>query len=152
MTKLQTIRLTYSELAEKLGVSLEAAKQRVRRGGWRRETGNDGQVYAWVPEEALKITGKPTSNATDVVATEPERSHDIATTTVLIQALQAATERADKAEQIARDAITKAGESEARAAIAETQANRAENDITELRRRYECSGLSGRIIRFLAGN
>ena len=84
MTKLQTIRLTYAELSEKLGVSLEAAKQRVRRGGWRRETGNDGQVYAWVPEEALKITGKPTSNATDVVATEPERSHDIATTTALI--------------------------------------------------------------------
>jgi len=152
MTTLQTIRLSYADFAEKLGISLEAAKQRARRGGWRRETGNDGQVYTWVPEEALKIAGKPTSNATDVVATEPERSHDTATTTALIQALQAATERANKSEQIARDAIAKVGVSETRAAIAETRADRAENDTTELRRRYECSGLSGRIIRFLAGN
>lgn len=151
MTTLQTIRLTYAELAEKLGVSLEAAKQRARRGGWRRETGNNGQVYTWVPEEALKIADKPSSNTTDVVATEPERSHDIAATTALIQTLQAAMERADKAEQVARDAITKAGNSDVRAAAAETRANKAEQDIAELRSRYERTGLTGRIIRFLAG-
>jgi len=151
MTTLKTVRLSYAEFAKRLGISLEAAKQRARRGGWRRETGNDGQVYTWVPEEALKATPTPQNDTTNSVATEPERSHDIATT-ALVQALQAATLRADEAEKATRDAITKAGESEARALVAENRADRAENDAAELRRRYKRNGLSGRIIRFLAGN
>ncbi|WP_156477986.1 hypothetical protein [Acetobacter malorum] len=147
---LQTIRLSYAELAERLGISLEAAKQRVRRGGWRREQGNDGQVYTWAPEEALSVAPRSRTEPRDEVATEPAQSHDIATT-ALIDALQAATERADRADEIAREAITARGDAETHAAVAESKAEHAENEIGRLRQRYERAGITGRIIRFLSG-
>lgn len=146
---LQTIRLSYSELADRLGISLEAAKQRARRGGWRREQGNDGQVYTWVPEEALSVAPRRSKTENDDTTTEPEQSHDIAAT-ALIEALHAATERADRAEEIAREAITSRGDAETRAAVAESKAEHAENEISQLRQRYERGGITGRIIRFLS--
>jgi hypothetical protein len=45
--------MTYADLAERLGVTAEAARQRAVRGRWRRQTGNDGKTLVLVEPEAL---------------------------------------------------------------------------------------------------
>ncbi|MBS1054936.1 hypothetical protein [Gluconobacter kondonii] len=45
-------RKTYRELAELWGISLSAAKQRVRRYDWFRQTANDGSVTVVVPVDS----------------------------------------------------------------------------------------------------
>jgi hypothetical protein len=49
--------LTYRDLAERLGISVEAAQQKARRGRWSRRDGNDGRRLVLVPYEAM---GGPT--------------------------------------------------------------------------------------------
>ncbi|MFB9942966.1 hypothetical protein [Gluconobacter oxydans] len=48
-------RCTYQELAEQWGITVPAAKQRVRRAGWKRGRGNDGIVRVLVPEDTERI-------------------------------------------------------------------------------------------------
>jgi len=48
-------RCTYLELAEKWGITVPAAKQRVRRAGWKRGRGNDGIVRVLVPEDTERM-------------------------------------------------------------------------------------------------
>jgi hypothetical protein len=48
-----TLSLTYAELAERLGIEREAARQLVKRRRWMKYKGNDGQVRISVPEESL---------------------------------------------------------------------------------------------------
>lgn len=50
---MDTISLTYRELAERLAVKPESARKMVQRKRWQRVTGNDGQVRILVPVEAL---------------------------------------------------------------------------------------------------
>jgi hypothetical protein len=50
---MDTELLTYRELADRLGVKLDSARRMVRRKGWLRVQGNDGQVRIKVPSEAL---------------------------------------------------------------------------------------------------
>jgi hypothetical protein len=45
--------LTYRDLAERLGISVEAAQQKARRGRWSRREGNDGRRLVLVPYEAM---------------------------------------------------------------------------------------------------
>jgi len=45
-------RKTYRELADLWGISLSAAKQRVRRYDWFRQTANDGSVTVVVPVDS----------------------------------------------------------------------------------------------------
>ncbi|GEK97488.1 hypothetical protein [Gluconobacter kanchanaburiensis] len=45
-------RKTYRELADLWGISLSAAKQRVRRYDWFRQTANDGSVTVVVPDDS----------------------------------------------------------------------------------------------------
>jgi len=45
-------RKTYRELADLWGISLSAAKQRVRRYNWFRQTANDGSVTVVVPVDS----------------------------------------------------------------------------------------------------
>jgi hypothetical protein len=49
----ETLHLTYAELAERLGIEREAARQLVKRKRWPKWKGNDGQLKVSVPEEAL---------------------------------------------------------------------------------------------------
>jgi predicted ArsR family transcriptional regulator len=54
--------MTYADLADRLGVSAEAARQRAVRGRWRRQTGNDGKTLVLVEPEILtakKRSGRP---------------------------------------------------------------------------------------------
>ena len=48
-------RYTYQELAEQWGITVPAAKQRVRRAGWKRGRGNDGVVRVLVPEDTERM-------------------------------------------------------------------------------------------------
>lgn len=48
-------RFTYQELAEQWGITVPAAKQRVRRAGWKRGRGNDGIVRVLVPDDTERI-------------------------------------------------------------------------------------------------
>jgi len=43
--------LTYAEVADRLGVTPEAARSRAKRLGWRRQTGNDGRALVLVALE-----------------------------------------------------------------------------------------------------
>jgi hypothetical protein len=45
--------LTYRDLAERLGISVEAAQQKARRGRWSRREGNNGRRLVLVPYEAM---------------------------------------------------------------------------------------------------
>jgi hypothetical protein len=50
---MDTVNLTYRELAERLGVKLESARKTVQRRRWQRVTGNDGVVRVLVPVQSL---------------------------------------------------------------------------------------------------
>lgn len=50
---MDTISLTYRELADRLGVKPESARKTVQRKRWQRVTGNDGTVRIAVPVDAL---------------------------------------------------------------------------------------------------
>jgi hypothetical protein len=43
--------LTYSELADRLGVSVQAARRRVLRSRWSRQRGNDGKARVLLPSD-----------------------------------------------------------------------------------------------------
>lgn len=50
---MDTIALTYKELAERLNIKPESARKTAQRRRWRRTNGNDGTVRVHVPVEAL---------------------------------------------------------------------------------------------------
>lgn len=51
---MDTIALTYDELAGRLGIALHSARNLVRRKRWSRTVGNDGRARIAVPLDALK--------------------------------------------------------------------------------------------------
>jgi hypothetical protein len=56
---MSTVWLTYDELAERLGIERESARQHVKRKHWARQRGNDGKVRIGVPEEVLSTRSEP---------------------------------------------------------------------------------------------
>jgi hypothetical protein len=56
---MSTVWLTYDELAERLGIERESARQHVKRKLWARQKGNDGKVRIGVPEEVLSAKSEP---------------------------------------------------------------------------------------------
>jgi hypothetical protein len=56
---MSTVWLTYDELAERLGIERESARQHVKRKHWARQRGNDGKVRIGVPEEVLSARSEP---------------------------------------------------------------------------------------------
>lgn len=71
-------RVTYQQLADRWGVSVPAAKARVRRYRWGRRTGNDGLVIVTIPDGSdhvarplpPKTSDKTSELASDVSPTE----------------------------------------------------------------------------------
>lgn len=51
--------LTYAELAERLGISQEAARQKAIRGRWRRQQGNDGKARVLLDVDTEAATHRP---------------------------------------------------------------------------------------------
>jgi hypothetical protein len=56
---MSTVWLTYDELAERLGIERESARQHVKRKHWARQRGNDGKVRIGVPEDVLSARSEP---------------------------------------------------------------------------------------------
>ena len=51
--------LTYREIADRLGVSIPAAKMRAKRNAWGVTRGNDGKAHVTVPSDALSDARPP---------------------------------------------------------------------------------------------
>ena len=77
-------RYTYQELAEQWGITVPAAKQRVRRAGWKRGRGNDGIVRVLVPEDTERIE-------TTVSPIKPAENQALATLRDTVENLTGAT-------------------------------------------------------------
>ena len=52
---MDTVTLTYRELADRLGVKTDSARKTVQRKRWRRAAGNDGTIRIDVPIDALPV-------------------------------------------------------------------------------------------------
>jgi len=67
--------LTYSELAEKLGTTPEAARAKANRGRWQRQLGNDGKARVLVDLDAPTVRARTSARTPiahpDAQSTEP---------------------------------------------------------------------------------
>jgi len=50
---METVALTYKELADRLAIKVESARKTAQRKRWHRTTGNDGTIRIHVPLDAL---------------------------------------------------------------------------------------------------
>src|SRR3954452_19366859 len=50
---MESVTLTYAELAERLGIGVESARIKARRRRWMVVLGNDGRARVTVPSESL---------------------------------------------------------------------------------------------------
>lgn len=134
----EVVWLTYDEIAERLGIERESARQQVKRKRWARRPGNDGKVRIGVPEEVLSGgSDGDTEGATDPVheaqpAPVQPPAHEPGISEVLTRhierleaALEAATNRAVDRDAIAseRDVLTVQVEA-LRAALAAAEQDR----------------------------
>jgi len=95
----EMIRLSYAELAERLGVSKEAAKSRARRAGWPRVVDNTGIARFSVPQD---IFDTPDRHQVDTMRDDtsdipPAPQADTDVTLAVIEALRDALTRAEAA-------------------------------------------------------
>jgi hypothetical protein len=63
---------TYSEAADKLGVSRQAVRQKAIRGHWARTRGNDGQARVQLPEQPYRVR-----TPSVLASANPERDPDL---------------------------------------------------------------------------
>ncbi|MEF2071080.1 hypothetical protein [Consotaella aegiceratis] len=101
----ETVLLTYDELAARLGIERESARQLVLRKRWARQKGNDGRARIEVPLDVLPAD----TSDTPLVDTPVEPSDDTGLGRILTrhierleQALDTANEKLEQAE-IERD-------------------------------------------------
>lgn len=106
----ETILLTYDELAERLGIERESARQLVLRKRWDRRKGNDGKARIEVPLDALPAENDPSDD------TSHDTGFDPSVITVLtrhIERLEAALDE-EKAKVAGIEAERDAARAEAR--------------------------------------
>lgn len=87
------ISLTYAELAERLGISADGARMKVKRAKWTKMRGNDGAVRVLVPDHELS-TPEPVMPAFPDQAAEQARTLEAHIAT-LTEQLAKAESRAD---------------------------------------------------------
>jgi regulator of protease activity HflC (stomatin/prohibitin superfamily) len=131
-----TTWLTYDELAARLGIERESARQLAIRKRWTRQRGNDGKARVAVPDEALPSLAPADDTGHDPSErTSDDPSHDTDVARVLTrhierleQALATAEEKAVRLEgerDAARD-VTRQAEGEREAARADARAATAQ--------------------------
>lgn len=64
-----TVSLTYAELAERLGISVDGARMKVKRQRWPKTKGNDGAVRVTVEEDEIS----PSERSPNVRGTFPDQ-------------------------------------------------------------------------------
>ena len=115
--------LTYQDLAERLGVSPEAARQKAIRGRWPRRTANDGKAQVRVDVEDVKAStpvrksrdDHPSDTSSDTRSTPTEQASDTATLAALEAHIETLKGMAAKAEMIAVVERERANAEQARA-------------------------------------
>lgn len=134
--------LTYRDLADRLGVSLGAAKARVRRAKWSVSMGNDGVAQVKIPNDDLQDMerGSHSVRTHDVATIKPEnlpesewRSGD---TNIALQEafrlLEAERERSSALEVEARNLIARAVAAETLAEAEKRRADKAEASLSAI--------------------
>ncbi|RZK44735.1 MAG: hypothetical protein EOO61_02695, partial [Hymenobacter sp.] len=111
--------LTYQDLAERLGVSPEAARQKAIRGRWPRRTANDGKAQVRVDVQDVKASTpvrKPKDeHPADADTTPVEQASDALTFAALEAHIETLKGMAAKAEAIATLERQRASNEQARA-------------------------------------
>lgn len=116
----ETILLSYDELAERLGINRESARQLTLRKRWARRKGNDGRARVEVPLDALPASDSP--------------SHDPAEDTDAIRAL---TRHIERLEQVIDKLEEQAGRFELERDVARDETRVAERDRDAARAQVE---------------
>ena len=95
----EMIRLSYAELADRLGVSKEAAKSRARRAGWPRVMDNTGIARFSVPQDIFDTPDRHESDtvSSDTTDTPPVTKPDTGVMLAAIEVLRDALTRAETA-------------------------------------------------------
>ena len=133
--------LTYAQIAERFGMSAEAARQRARRTRWRTLPGNDGRTLVLVPDGT---DVQPRVRPPDQTAVQtPAQTAEIARLSHLIER---ANERADRA-----DARADAADADRRATEARADGERTEWREERTRLVVEVDGLRAERDREKAG-
>jgi len=118
----ETILLSYDELAERLGINRESARQLTLRKRWARRKGNDGRARVEVPLDALPAV------------TSDRPSHDPAEDTDAIRVL---TRHIERLEQAIDTSEERAGRIETERNVARDAARVAERDRDAARSQVE---------------
>lgn len=118
---METLSLTYGELADRLGIEREAARQLVKRRRWPKWKGNDGQVRISVPEESLSDRSSTGLRPDDETGAEPVDNR------IEAGVLPVLTRHIERLEAQLDEALKRAGERDVIAA--ERDAARAERDV-----------------------
>lgn len=152
----ETLTLTYRELADRLGISFDAAKSRARRAKWPKIRGNNDTIRLLIPLEDLQSAEvrRPRVDMTDTPeqpthVDTPSDTHTDTALSALAHALEAATQRADEAVQRAAKAEAEIALAKASADHERTRAEAAETERDALKRRLDRPGITGRLLRFL---
>ena len=102
---METVSLSYDELAERMRITPHSARNLVRRKRWKRTVGNDGKARVSVPVETLAAPSAPPLAAPPVAPSpENESALTIARLEVQIDGLKALVDaerrRADRENRV----------------------------------------------------
>lgn len=142
-----TVWLTYAELAERIGITGDSARNLVRRKRWLRRPGNDGVQRIGVPTEYLaEREAEPPTHGADDAPTIPPAMEGIEAPTVAAMEAHIATlrEMVAKAEVTAAHHGARADAAEARAQGERERADRIAAELHELAQRFAASTDEGR--------
>lgn len=142
-----TVWLTYAELAERIGITGESARNLVRRKRWLRRPGNDGVQRIGVPADYLaERAADPPTHGDDDAPTMPTAIEDTEAPTVAAMEAHIATlrEMVAKAEGTASHERARADAAEARATGAHDRADRIATELHDLAQRFASTVEDGR--------
>ena len=151
------LRLTYAEIAARLGISGDAARQLVRRRGWLRIVPNrrGATTTVIVPEDDLASEQRRDTRPADEGGSTPDGNRlelRLALTLVdrLSQQVADATAKVDQAERRADQAMERADRAEARADAANAAAQAAQERAEALQRESDARKARGLLARLRA--
>lgn len=123
---METVALTYKELADRLAIKVESARKTAQRKRWHRTAGNDGTIRIHVPLDVLPCTVGEGDSSTDSHGDSPTNPVHVqlakleAEVAGLKEVLQAERSRTAAAEQD-RDAWKEQAQTLARVRMQEPQ-------------------------------
>jgi hypothetical protein len=130
----ETLSLTYGELADRLGIEREAARQLVKRRRWVKWKGNDGQVRISIPEESLTNRSETGARPYEETGAEPvENRVEPGVLAVLTRHIERLESQLDEAQKRAGD-LALQREAAVASALAERDTAQSERDVIRTER------------------